>query len=74
MEAKKKKVIVEKQLKSVRVPGKLTWKERVVKEEKQFDEEGMKDLESWTKNMKKEANPNYKDSDIEEDDKVPDNS
>lgn len=52
MDAKKKKVIVEKQLKSVRVPGKLTWKERVNIDEKQLDVNGMKDLDQWKKNLK----------------------
>lgn len=70
MGAKKKQVIAEKQLKTVRVPGKLTWKERLAKDDRQFDEEGLRDLEQWTKNMKREVNPNYKDSDIEEDDKA----
>ncbi|KAL4468343.1 hypothetical protein ABPG72_010744 [Tetrahymena utriculariae] len=58
---KRQKVVSEKQLQSVRVPGKLTWKEREKIEEMNEDKRQVDELDFWEQNILREANPNWKD-------------
>jgi hypothetical protein len=60
---KPKKTASETVLKSVRVPGKLTWKERLKKEEEKQDLDAIDELDKWVEVVLKDVNPNYKDPD-----------
>lgn len=60
---KPKKTESETVLKSVRVPGKLTWKERLKLEEEKQDRDAIDELDKWVEVVLKDVNPNYKDPD-----------
>ncbi|EGR27916.1 hypothetical protein IMG5_186680 [Ichthyophthirius multifiliis] len=60
---RRQKKASEKQLQSVRVPGKLTWKEREHLEIINEDKRQFNELDNWENTIFKEANPNWKDPD-----------
>ncbi len=48
---------------TVRNPLKLTWKERLAKDERDDDARGIDELDGWVENTLKSSNPNYQDPD-----------